>query len=335
MKLPGHDSGEPFALCHFFVGPPPADRSAPGNPQGPRGRSAIRTKNEYPFAAPPRRKPGASRAAVRTQAASWGAIRLPRRSSRVSQPDRSDQRPHAGLAFRPQVPERRRHHDRRHEAAPQAPAGRGRSASPCGKRCRHGCRSAPWRSGGPRFQEGLPQGIGVNPVMLLQRGRCGRTRWPGTRRPGGIPRDLHKPKAAAGQRYLRVPHAPRSLERHVPLGVDFGAFAQHLAPLGMVDVVVEERTGVCRGRSRALSSLPATTDACRSTGPNSSHSFALSGPLVRAEVLAAPGQQRRFRAPWKGAFLLCNHPRAADHTKPFHESKIFSRRRSPLKNSRA
>ena len=92
------------------------------------------------------------------------------------------------------------------------------------KRCRPGCRFAPWRSGSPRFQEGLPQGTGVNSVMLFQVDADDRTRRPDTRRPGGIPCVRRKPKVAAGQRYLRVPHAPRSLERHVPLDVDLRWF---------------------------------------------------------------------------------------------------------------
>ena len=177
---------EAFALCHFLsarspVGTPESLRPPVGRPARVvqalrlrnKGRISLRRCAANPGRAGPRpeRRQPVSGGGSRTTAAV-----IPCRAARPGQPV-------TALTFRPQATECRRHH--RHEAEPQVHLPHAGSASPCGKRCRPGYRFAPRRSGGPRFQEGLPQGVGVK-----SRRSCFSRSTRTARRlgaPGGIP----------------------------------------------------------------------------------------------------------------------------------------------------
>ena len=155
FQLPGG-----FArACRLARGRHPVVRSAcpSAGPQGPRGRSVFRT--ESPVAAVLRRKSGASRAATRAPGCGGGG-----RTTAAVIPCRGPDRPATALTFCPQAAERRR----RHEAEPQARSRRGHGVSPCGKRCRIGCRLAAER------RAALPGGAAPRgedpPVMRFQAG---------------------------------------------------------------------------------------------------------------------------------------------------------------------
>ena len=68
-------------------------------PHGPHGQLGFRTKNEFTVAAASRRKPGASRA-VKRSGQLQGDGQTTTRSSRVTQPARTDQRPPRRFARR-------------------------------------------------------------------------------------------------------------------------------------------------------------------------------------------------------------------------------------------
>ena len=193
---------EAFALCRFFGAaagrhPRGALRPPPTGLQGPCGRSIFRTKGEYAVAAALRRKPGASRA-VAAGSQLQGAVGRPQRS--VAQPDQANQRPQARSA-------------RRLPSAIAATVTRpSRRRPPAAnvvflrKRCRPGFRSrAERRVALPR--RAAPRGWREKPTVMLVDADDSPAR--------------RMPKAVAGQRYLRVQHAPRSASKPVPLDASF------------------------------------------------------------------------------------------------------------------
>ena len=142
------------------------------------------------------------------------AVGRPPRS--VAQPDRGDQRPHARSARRQPV------------ATTVTRPGRRRPHAADGvflrKRCRPGCRSAAERrSALPRGA--APRGRREEPTVMLV-DADGHTRQPGATY--SIPCARRMPKAAAEQRYLRVPPAPRSASKPVPLDAGFRISASPL-----------------------------------------------------------------------------------------------------------
>ena len=197
-----------LTLRHFCrPGRRPAVRSArpPTCPQGARGRLIFRTKEEYRFAAAARRAPGASPRPERRQPVSGGGGgRTTAAVRRAARPGR----PATALTFRPPAAERRRHH--RHEAEPQAPP-----VVLLRRRCRPGCRSGAERRS-PLPGGAAPRGRREKPAVMLvdadgSPARCAR--WHSLR--------PAQPKAAAGQRYLRVPQVPRSASKPAPLSAGF------------------------------------------------------------------------------------------------------------------
>ena len=105
-----------------------------------------------------------------------------------------------------------------------------------------------------------------------------------------------QPKAAAGQRCLRVPHAPRSASKPAPSA----GFRTSASPLP-VDVVVEERfvrvvlffpRGACNGpyRSRSFAGPPSSPRSALKSLQRSSHvsSNGLS-PSALWSRLSTPG----------------------------------------------
>ncbi len=122
--------------------------------------------------------------------------------------------------------------------------------------------AAPWRSGGPRFHEGLPQGTGVR-ARLSCFSRSTRTMRPYPRpdtwRPGGIPCDLRSRKPLQGlARASRFASKPWT----APLGVVSGPLSTSMRNAGER----RSQSGGGRAASRLRWREVMWRDACRLSG---------------------------------------------------------------------